>query len=154
MELDEKTLSLIISKIGPGLMVSISAIGSGLGFISGTEGICKAAEHSVNTTYSLIPIIFITAPTMYSVILYFMVYDKHVETLSDGLLVLSACIINGVSSGAAAYSIGHSAKYACVVRALQPKFLTTFFLVFIFGELTGLLGLVCAMAMSSNIGKA
>ncbi|AFN83380.1 putative vacuolar ATP synthase proteolipid [Encephalitozoon romaleae SJ-2008] len=153
MEWDEKTLSLMISKLGPGLMISLSAIGGGLGFIAGSEGICKAAENVVNTTYSLVPIIFITAPTMYSVILYFMVYDKKIESLRDGLLVLSACVVNGVSSGVAGYSIGHSAKVACVTRSQQKKFNSIFFLILIFGEVVGLLGLVCAMAISSSIGN-
>lgn len=153
MELTEETLGLILAKLGPALMMSLAAIGGGVGFIGGAEGVCKAAEYTVSVSFSLIPVIFITAPMIYVVIVFFMVYDKGIETLADGLVVLSACLINGIASGITGYSVGYAAKVACVARAQQKKFNTIFFLILIFGEAVGLLGLVCAIAVATGAKK-
>lgn len=147
MELDDKTLGLMLAKMGPGVMMALAAVGGGLGFLGGSEGICKAAEYTVSASFSLIPIIFITAPMIYALILFFMVYSIQVNSLSQGLVIMSACVINGISAGVTGYSVGYSAKVACVARAQQRKFNSIFFLILIFGEAVGLLGLVCSIAV-------
>lgn len=151
MEIDNDTLGLILAKLGLAVMMAIASTGGGIGFMGCTEGVCKAADYTVSMSYSLIPIIFVTAPMIYAVILFFMTYNKEVTSLAQGLTIMSACIINGISSGITGYSVGYSAKVACIARAQQKKLNSIFFLILIFGEAVGLLGVVCAMVILTSV---
>ncbi|KAF9763368.1 V-type proton ATPase 16 kDa proteolipid subunit [Nosema granulosis] len=134
---------------GAGCLLSIlpALVGMGYGLIEGTKGICKGAEYTINNTNTLFPLAFISAPPIYSLICFFTIALKDVEDMETAIRFFVAGAIDGISGCFSSYAIGCISKFAVVTKSQQKKFSVSFYMLLIFGEVVGLLGLICAMIL-------
>lgn len=140
---------------GAGCFLSIlpALVGMGYGLIEGTKGICKGAEFTINNTNTLFPLAFISAPPIYSLICFFTIALKDANTIKTGIKFLVAGAIDGLSGCFSSYAIGCISKFAVVTKSQQKKFSVSFYMLLIFGEVVGLLGLICAMILIMSNDK-
>lgn len=140
---------------GGGCLFTIlpALVGMGFGLIEGTKGICKGAEYTISTTNTLVSLAFISAPPIYSLICFFTIAIREVKDMETGIKLLIAGCIDGFSCCFSSYAIGAISKFAVVTKSQQKKFSLSFYMLLVFGEVVGLLGLICAMILIMSEGK-
>ncbi|EEQ81433.1 hypothetical protein NCER_102135 [Vairimorpha ceranae BRL01] len=120
-------------------------IGVAFGLVHGSNGVCKAADYSVDLIHAIMPMGFISAPSIFSIIMFFYITITEVESIDHGIRMLVSCVIQGIGNCFGAYCIGKMASCASVTKAQQKKFNGSFFLVMVFGEIVALFSLVGGM---------
>ncbi|EOB13527.1 Vacuolar ATP synthase 16 kDa proteolipid subunit [Nosema bombycis CQ1] len=145
--LTEEVLISILRGTGCLLSILPALVGMGYGLIEGTKGICKGAEYTINNTNTLFPLAFISAPPIYSLICFFTIALREAKTIETGIRFVVAGGIDGLSGCFSSYAIGCISRNAVVTKSQQKKFAVSFYMLLIFGEVVGLLGLICAMIL-------
>ncbi|KAK1349668.1 hypothetical protein CWI38_0395p0010 [Hamiltosporidium tvaerminnensis] len=123
-----------------------SFIGVGKGMQEAAVGICTSASIRLDLSITIIPLAFISASLIYSVLIFFIFAKYKVEDYSNGFQLLTACFMTGIGGMVASIATGTIAKSATVTRAQQKNFTTQFLLLMIFAELIGLFGMILALA--------
>jgi V-type H+-transporting ATPase 16kDa proteolipid subunit len=143
--MNEKTMMVLIKALAAVFAILPALVGVGFGLIHGSNGVCKAADFSVDLIHAIMPMGFISAPSIFSIIMFFYITVTEPLSLGHSIRMLASCIIQGVGNCFGAYCIGCIASSASVTKAQQKKFNGSFFLVMIFGEIVALFSLVAGI---------
>lgn len=133
--------------------VGLSLSGVCLGIVNATPGITLASEIKFEISSFLASLVFISAPSLYAFIIFFlfnMTKDDQLDIVSAFKLLTNGVIL-GVSSGISAYGLGIANRSLLPTKAKRPKFSVQFYLVNIFIELVSLIGLIITFIGISSI---
>ncbi|WUR03262.1 V-type proton ATPase subunit c (VMA3) [Vairimorpha necatrix] len=147
--MNEESLKTMLKGMAVVLAMLPTLIGVAYGLVHGATGICKAADYSVDLIHAIMPMGFISAPSIFSIIMFFYITVTKVTSINHGIRMLVSCTIQGVGNCFGAYCIGKMACSASVTKAQQKKFNGSFFLIMVFGEIVALFSLVGGMIFLS-----
>lgn len=145
----EENIASMIRAVSVLIMVTVNFGGVGLGLIKACDGVCKAAEYPMGLALACLPFVFTTAPAVYALLMYFMFGQYKPTTIVEALALATPMLIGGLGGGMTGYAVGNMAAPAIVTRVQQKKFGTTFFMVMLFGEIIGILG-ICIAVIAKN----
>ncbi|EQB61554.1 hypothetical protein NAPIS_ORF00876 [Vairimorpha apis BRL 01] len=147
---DEKFLIAAFHGLGCVLAILPTLMGVGIGLVQGSGGICKAADYSVDIIHAIIPMCFITAPAVFSLIMFFVNMTSNPENIRQSLKLLLSGVICGIGNCYAAHCIGTICRSAAVTKAQQKRFNGSFLVMMIFGEIIALFSLLCGIILKTN----
>jgi F0F1-type ATP synthase membrane subunit c/vacuolar-type H+-ATPase subunit K len=150
LEHREKIINAVAKPLALFLTVAPSFAGVSIAMSKATPGICQASTVRSNLVFTLIPCAFITAMTLYGVIIYFVLSGIPLPSIEQGIAAVGLAAILGTGTFWGAVGLGDITKSAIVALAQQKKFLTSFFLLLVFTEFAGLFSfVVCLTGISS-----
>lgn len=142
---------MMVYPLGVMLLMIPSFAGVSIGLGKAAHGICQAAAVRNDIMLTIIPAGFIAVMILYSALIFFV--GKHIEVPSD----FSAClpwlagqVVTGFGLFWAAVGLGDIAAVATVTLAQQKKFLSSFFLLLVFGEFVGLFALIIGLILTGT----
>ncbi|KAI5173286.1 V-type H+-transporting ATPase 16kDa proteolipid subunit [Nematocida sp. LUAm3] len=143
---------MMVYPIGVILLMIPSFAGVSIGLGKASHGICQAAAVRNDIMLTIIPAGFIGVMILYAALIYFM--GGHAEDVpvqfSQCLPWLAGQIVAGAGMFWAAVGLGDISAVATVTLAQQKKFLSSFFLLLVFGEFVGLFALIIGLLLTGT----
>lgn len=135
-----KNISLCIITILPTIYVSY-------GISEASKGIANAADIRIDTAMTIMPMCFVTASLIYTLILFATINSKNVKTIEMGIRCVASSLMLGAGSAFAAYAVGSVTKNAVVARAQNKKFSAYFMVMLMFSEAVAIFSLIFALVI-------
>lgn len=123
--------------------------GVSIGLAKASHGICQAAAIKNDIILTVIPSAFIGVSILYAGLMFFLTrISEAPKTFHHPLAWLAAQVITGIGIFWGSVSLGNIASIATITAAQQKRFKTSFFLLLVFGEFTGLFSLIIGVILS------
>ncbi|KAM0676266.1 hypothetical protein GVAV_000229 [Gurleya vavrai] len=114
-------------------------------------GICQSAELKTDLSLTIVPMVFVSASTIFSLIIFFFFRNKEITDYSSGFIFLTATSLSGFGGYFASTAIGKIVKFACFVVTQQKKFFISYVLMMIFAELIVIFALIMTIVYSLTL---
>lgn len=124
--------------------------GVSIGLGKATHGICQASTIKNDVTLAVIPAGFIGVMVLYASLVFFVHSIKVTipSSFAGGMPWFAGQVIAGMGLFWAAVGLGDISSIATVTAAQQKKFMSSFFLLLVFGEFVGLFSLIIGVLLS------
>lgn len=132
------------------LMVPALA-GVSIGLSKASHGVCQAASIRNDLMLTVIPAGFIAVMILYAILIFFI--GRKTEIPADFTQCLSwfaGQVVAGLGFFWAAYGLGEISTVVTVTTAQQKKFISSFFLLLVFGEIVGLFALILGVLLTNT----
>lgn len=146
--------SLVLASVYPVgviLLIVPALAGVSIGLSKASHGICQAASIRNDLILTVVPAGFIGAMVVYLLLIFF--NGKKTEVPADFSHCLSwfaGQVVAGMGFFWAAYGLGEISAVVTVTTAQQKKFLSSFFLLLVFGEIVGLFAFILGIMLTNT----
>lgn len=149
---DQKAVLSCVYPLGVICLLVPSFAGVSIAMAKATQGICQAAAIRNEVTLTIIPSGFIGMVILYAIILFFVGYHaKEVPAcFGDCMPWFAGQVVGGLGFFWTAIGLGEISRVAIVTVAQQKKFISSFFVLLVFGEFVGIFSVVTGLFLTTS----
>ncbi|KAI5187740.1 V-type H+-transporting ATPase 16kDa proteolipid subunit [Nematocida homosporus] len=148
---DKEFILNMVYPVGTICLMVPALAGVSIGLGKASRGVCKAASVRNDIMLAIIPVGFIGVMILYAALIFFM--GKRTEVPKDFQTCMAwfaGQVVTGFGLFWAATGLGDIVETATFTAAEQKKFLSSFFLLLVFGEFVGLFALIVGVLLTGS----